>query len=85
MATNASTCQKRSLSTEEVIECIYADNDSKSGIFSSDYLTLFRMGLLGSAHGWEGGRGKKTSLPKIFHTYPTTMKLGTVISYLQNI
>ena len=71
MATNASTCQKRSLSTEEVIECIYADNDSKSEIFSSDYLTLFRMGLLGSAHGWEGGgggRGKKTALPKIFHT-----------------
>ena len=44
-------------------------------------LTLFRMGFFGAAHGW--GRGKKTPLPKICHTYPTMIKLGTVIPYLK--
>ena len=29
------------------------------------------------------GGGKKVSLPKICHTYPTNMKLGTVIPYLK--
>ena len=28
------------------------------------------------------GRGKKAPLPKICHTYPTIMKLGTVMPYL---
>ena len=47
-------------------------------------LTLFRMGFFGAAHRW--GRAKKTSfLPKICHTYPTMMKLGTVIPYLKKI
>ena len=46
-------------------------------------LTLFRMGLFGAAHGW--GEGKKVSLLKICHTYPTMMKLGTVIPYLKKI
>ena len=45
-------------------------------------LTLFRMGLFGTAHGG-GGRGKK-NLPKICHTY-LIMKLGTVIVYLKKI
>ena len=36
------------------------------------------MGIVGAAHGWEG-------LPKVCHTYPTTMKLGTVIPYLKKI
>ena len=31
------------------------------------------------------GRGKKASLPKICHTYPTMMKLGTVIPYPKKI
>ena len=31
------------------------------------------------------GEGKKASLPKICHTYPTMMKLGTVIPYLKKI
>ena len=44
-------------------------------------LTLFRMGNFGAAHKWEGG-GKKAPLPKICHTYPTWMKLGTVIPYI---
>ena len=40
--------------------------------------------LFGSARGWE--RAKKTSLlPKICNTYPTTIKLGTVLPYLKKI
>ena len=46
-------------------------------------LTLFRMGLLGPAHGWGGG--KKAPLSKICHTYPTLMKLGTIAPYLKKI
>ena len=42
------------------------------------------MGIFGDAHGWGGG-GKKAPLPKIYHTYPTMMKLGTVIPYLKKI
>ena len=41
------------------------------------------MGFFGAAHGW--GESKKTSLPKICHTYPTMMKLGTTIPYLKEI
>ena len=48
-------------------------------------LTLFRVGLLGAAQGWGGGGGSKISRPKICHTYPTMMKLGTVIPWLKNI
>ena len=67
MVTNASTCQKRSLSTEEVIECIYANNDSKSEKFSWDYLNLFRMGLLRSAYGWVGEAKRPPSLKSFTH------------------
>ena len=48
---------------------------------SVNILTLFRMGIFGVAHGWGGG----VPLPKICHTYPTVMKLGTVIPYLKKI
>ena len=43
------------------------------------------FGLLTDARvgGWGGG--KKAPLPKICHTYPTMMKLGTVIPYLKKI
>ena len=41
-------------------------------------LTLFRMGFYGAAHGWGGGAFWPT-LSKIRQTYPTMMKLGTVI------
>ena len=34
------------------------------------------MGLLN-----DGGWGQKGPLPKIYHTYPTMMKLGTVLPY----
>ena len=46
-------------------------------------LTLFTMGLLGAAHGWEWV--SKRPRPKICHTYPTMMKLGTVIPYPKKI
>ena len=41
------------------------------------------MGLFGAAHGWGGG--KKNPFLKICHTYPTMMKLGTIIPYLKKI
>ena len=43
------------------------------------------MGLCRAVHGWGGGGvwQKAPSLPKICHTFPTKMKLGTVISYLK--
>ena len=50
-------------------------------------LALFRMGIFGAAHRWWGGRGgaKRLPLPKICHTYPAMIKLGTVIPYLKKI
>ena len=44
-------------------------------------LTLFRMGFFGAAHRW--GLAKKATIHKICHTYPTMMKLSTVIAYLK--
>ena len=44
------------------------------------------MGLFRVSHEWRrrGGSGaKRPLLPKICHTYPTIMKLGTVIPYLK--
>ena len=46
-------------------------------------LTLFRMGLFKATHGWR--EGKKAFLPKISNTYPTVIKLGTVVHYLEKI
>ena len=44
------------------------------------------MGIFRAACGWGGGGGQKgPSLPKICHTYPTMMKLRTVIPYLKKI
>ena len=43
-------------------------------------LTLFRMGIFTAAYRWGP---KKDSLPKIFHTYPTKIKLGTVVPDLK--
>ena len=40
-------------------------------------LTLFRMGFFGSAHGWGEEQIGPPSLPKIYHTYPTIMKLAS--------
>ena len=42
------------------------------------------MDFIRVAHGWEGGREAFwPPLSKICHTYPTMMKLGTVIPYLR--
>ena len=46
-------------------------------------LTLFRTGIFGAARGWGGQKGPP--LPKISHTYPAMMKLGTVTPYLKKI
>ena len=49
------------------------------------FLTLFRMGPFRLLRdGGVGGLvGEKGSIPKICRTYPTIMKLGTVIPYLK--
>ena len=44
---------------------------------------LIRMGLFGAAEKWGGGR--RPSILKICHTYPTMTKLGAVIGYLKKI
>ena len=49
-------------------------------------LTLFRMGVFRAAHGWgEGGKGGRPPPFLKYVTYPTMMKLGTVIPYLKKI
>ena len=52
-------------------------------LISLFYLTSFKMGNFGAAQRWR--RGKNVPLPKTYHTYPTWMKLGTVIPYLKKI
>ena len=49
---------------------------------SDSVLILFRMGFFGTAHEWGV---KKVPQPKICHTYPTLMKLGTVVPCLKKI
>ena len=46
-------------------------------------LILFRMGFFGAAHGLGGAFWP--TLPKIYHTHPAMMKLGTVIPYVRKI
>ena len=41
------------------------------------------MGLFGAAHGW--GEAKTSPSLKSCHTYPTIMKLGTVIPHIKEI
>ena len=41
------------------------------------------MGFFEAPHGWGGN--KKAPLPKICYTYPTIMKLGTVIPWPKKI
>ena len=45
------------------------------------YLTLFKWLFRGCSQ----MGGQRGPLPQIFHTYPTMMKLGTVIPYLKKI
>ena len=48
-------------------------------------LTLFKMSLFRAAHRWGGGKTTPHPLLKIYRTYTTTIKLGTVIPYLKKI
>ena len=41
------------------------------------------FGLLTDGRGGGGGDGKRDPVPKICHTYPSKVKLGTVIPYLK--
>ena len=41
------------------------------------------MGLFGAAHRWAGAKSPNPPPPKIRHTFPTKMKLGTVIPDLK--
>lgn len=53
---------------------------------SANPLTLFRMCLFEATQGLGGGgRSKKAHHPKTCDTCPTTMKPGTVITYLKKI
>ena len=52
--------------------------------FSVSTLILFRKGFFGAPHGWRVAR-KFTPIPKICHTYPATMKGGTVIPHAKKI
>ena len=51
------------------------------GEVSEPYSGWAFLGLLAD----ERGGGQKAPLPKISHTYPTMVKLGTVIPYLKKI
>ena len=43
------------------------------------------MGIFGATHVCGAGGGWKLPFPKICHTFPTMMKLGTVVPYLKKI
>ena len=67
----------QSLNLSQVLWCFF--NNSSFSI-KRHTLTLFRMGFSGATYGYGE---QKAPLPKICHTYPTIMKLGTVIPYLK--
>ena len=54
------------------LQCLLTGNPIQDGLFR------------GSAHGWEGGQ---TGPPSLFNcrTYPTMMKLDTVLPYLKKV
>ena len=66
---------------------IHYKNKILSDFFTQDVVVevvIFRTiedGLFRGCSRMERGGGKKAPLPKIYHTYPTMMKLGTVITY----
>ena len=71
------------------LQCVFIKNNRwfllRHACFGEFTLILFRVGFFGAAHGWGRGRAKKAPLPKICHTYPIMMKLGTVIPYPKKI
>ena len=46
------------------------------------FLTLFRMDILWTAHGWDV---INTPLPEMYQIHPTMMNLGTITLYLKKI
>ena len=77
---------------ETFIQDVYTTNETPHAQIWQGFVTdekhagstLLRMEFFGAAHRCGGG-DKKAPLPKICHTYPTMMKLGTVIPYPKNI
>ena len=67
----------------KILEKCLDEDDNLNKHNAINPLTLFRMGFFGAAHGW--GCQKGSALSKICHTYPTMIKLGTVILYLMKI
>ena len=43
------------------------------------------MGFFGAAHKWVGGGANRPHFPKVCHTYPTMIKLGTLTPYPKKI
>ena len=85
-------CLRNWYDTRLLLRCCYVYvllyfcfSNTKVFIFEinfKNYLTLFRVGILGTAHGWEVGPKSRPYpapllLPKISHTYPTMMKPGS--------
>ena len=71
--------------SEVILKILQHLQDNKThflqSLFDKVTLTLLRMDFFGAAQGWGEGGCKKAPPPvsKICHTYPTLMKLGTVI------
>ena len=68
------------------VNCLFFRGQCSQQFQKYAILSLFRIGLFEAAHGRGKGRGwgKNAPFPKICHTYPTMMKLGTEIPYLKN-
>ena len=62
--------------SREKVYCIISINGPNLIVWFP--LTLFRMGFFGTAHGWP-------PIPKIRHTYPSMIKLGTVTPHPNTI
>ena len=58
---------------------------SAFSVGASRVLSLFRIDLFGTGHGWGGGLSKKAPLSKICYTYARVMKLNTAIPHLKKI
>ena len=62
---------------------VLTESWDQQNMFSINFNPI-QDGLFWGFSRMEGG-GKKAPLPKICHTYPTIMKLGTVIPYPKKI
>ena len=81
--------KSKSLKTKKILGHQITSCGTKTFYFIDHSIsTLFRMVIFGAADGWRergGGVAKRPPLPKICHTFPTMMKLDTVIPYLKKI